>query len=108
MGKGIVYCGDCGESLREDDFERGRAHRIEGSPYCTRCRTPDPTPPTGKHAPLKESKVASGRITPVNLRRVPKAAPTARGPGLPLILGIVGGGILLLLLIAAAFSRGPR
>src|SRR4029077_8551814 len=38
MGRQIVYCEGCGNSLREDDFDRGKAREIENRPFCTECR----------------------------------------------------------------------
>jgi len=38
MGKGIVYCGKCGNILRARDFDRGLAHTLGHNHYCARCR----------------------------------------------------------------------
>jgi hypothetical protein len=48
MGKAIVYCQICGRSLYEDDFDRGKASRLQNRPYCAECRPeglPAPVPP---------------------------------------------------------------
>jgi len=51
MGKPILYCGDCGRSLREEDFDRGKAGYVGPSPYCLSCRAdavpPEPEPEPG-------------------------------------------------------------
>lgn len=105
MGKGIVYCHECGRSLREEEFEKHRAHWIENVPYCLDCRVPDPTPPTGVQAKVK-SRTATDRIP--GARRSPRPHPGAQAKSpLPLILGIAGGILLLIILIVFAFKRGP-
>ena len=38
MGREIVYCEGCGNSLREDDFDRGKARLLDNRPFCTECR----------------------------------------------------------------------
>lgn len=105
MGKGIVYCHECGRSLREEEFEKSRAHWIDNVPYCLDCRTPDPTPPTGVHAKVK-SKTATDRIPGARRNPRPHPGTPAKSP-LPLILAVVGGALLLLILIVLAFKRGP-
>ncbi len=97
MGKGIVYCGDCGKSLREEDFARNRAQTIDSVPYCTGCRPLDATPPTGS---IK--KVSSPRQAPLPSRR-PAPPPKSR---LPLVLGAAGGGLLLVAVLIVALSSG--
>lgn len=120
MGRGIVYCGDCGKRLQEDDFERGQAHEIENSPYCIECRRPpEPlaTPPSERKLPSsgrwKAAKRTSSRTLPV----VPLSEPppprrrARRQDSRKLLLisgGVVGAG-LVLLLVALLFggSSGP-
>lgn len=99
MGKGIVYCRDCGKSLREDDFERHRAQTVDDVPYCTACRPLDRTPPTGS---IK--KISAPRQPKVPVRR---PATTAKSR-LPLVLGGAGGGALLLVILVVALSSGGR
>jgi hypothetical protein len=57
MGKAI-YCQTCGKSLREEDFDRGRAFRQENSNFCADCRPElaataprEPTPPSTARRP---------------------------------------------------------
>ena len=37
VGKQILYCGDCGKVLKEEDFERLKAGYLQNSPYCIQC-----------------------------------------------------------------------
>jgi len=37
MGKAITYCNTCQTQIREADFERGTAFRIEDRAYCQKC-----------------------------------------------------------------------
>jgi hypothetical protein len=50
MGKPIVYCGSCGKSLREEEFAKGKAHLVDNTPFCTKCR---PLPPTAISLPTE-------------------------------------------------------
>jgi hypothetical protein len=38
MGRPIVSCQGCGKSLREEEFDRGRAYTIDNRPVCIECR----------------------------------------------------------------------
>jgi hypothetical protein len=99
MGKGIVYCHDCGKLLREDLFSRGRAHVVEDRPYCTECRSPDRTPPTGA-----VPKVQTRTLKPPAARPVPGKP---GNPKLPLYVGgALAGAALLVLLVVLASGGG--
>ena len=37
MGHGIHYCASCQLQLRDPDFDKGAAYRLEGHPYCEGC-----------------------------------------------------------------------
>jgi len=37
MGHGILYCGSCNEQLRDTDFDKELAYRLEGQSFCERC-----------------------------------------------------------------------
>jgi hypothetical protein len=103
MGRELVYCRACGRGLREEEFEKGRAHRVEQIPYCSSCRPPDATPPTGAHKIVKPVRPGTDRVPGASRR--PRPAP-AKGPPLPLILSVVVGAALLLVLVAFALGRG--
>jgi hypothetical protein len=103
MGKGIVYCRDCGKSLREDDFARHRAHMLDDVPYCTACKPLDRTPPTGSIRKI------SGTRQPRVPSRILPAVPAPRPPNrLPLVLGGAGGGVLALVVLIAVLASGGR
>lgn len=102
MGRGIVYCGDCGTSLRETAFERGLAGWVQDVPYCSACRAPNPTPPTG--AIKKVRRPSSGQLPPATPRRPLPPAP-ARSKG-PLLVG-VSLAVAAVLLLAVLARNGP-
>jgi len=37
MGHGILYCATCQEQLRDTDFDKGAAYRLEGQSFCEGC-----------------------------------------------------------------------
>ena len=102
MGRAIVYCGDCGRSLREDDFERGRAHAIDGQPYCSTCRARVP------EAVTAPAEAVAARVRPRDgpsgsTRRIVVLPPGPIQRPLGLWVGVgasalAGAGILILLL----------
>jgi len=110
MGKAIVYCGDCGRSLSEEDFARGKAHTLEAGPYCTACR---PLPAAAPAAPIPR-KISTTRIPAVSPGTRRAAAPASpRGQPRMILVGAAAAGaavlgILLVILIAGGKgSRGP-
>lgn len=58
MGKGILYCAQCGNTVREDDFARGKAQMLDDMPYCGGCKPAEPASPP----PLPAQKGSSQRI----------------------------------------------
>lgn len=117
MGRPIVYCQGCGNNLREDDFDRGRARMIENRPFCSECR-----PLKDGENEAAQRRASSGKVPAPPPRktatdRVPMASPGARRPAapaqgsnpIPLIAG-VGGVALLILIFAVTQSSGgtPR
>jgi hypothetical protein len=109
MGHKIVYCSDCGKSILESEFEKGRASTVADRPYCGDCRPPCPPeaekPSSTRLTPPSQRKIATARIpvSPSTTRRTGKPASK-----LPLVLGgsVVAAGVLLLL--AAGLSSGSR
>lgn len=103
MGREIVYCEGCGLSLREVDFEKGRAREIDHRPWCATCR-----PPAAAAAPPSKSSIP--RILAASSSTPRRAVPAASArSNLPVILGAAGGGLLLVVIVAAAASSGrPR
>src|SRR5262245_19128005 len=111
MGKEIVYCGDCGQSLREDDFTKGKAHHIDHRPFCTACKplpasSPAPYETSSKLAALSKSSSSRVASAPApSTRRRPAQAESSRLP-----LMIAGGCIaaaIVLILIFTLSSSGP-
>ena len=111
MGRQIVYCEGCGNSLREDDFDRGKARLVDNRPFCTECRPFK----EGEEPPRRSSsgrvpaqppmrKNATERVPVVNPPpRRPSAGPAASSP-IPIIAGV--GGVALLVLIFAVTQSG--
>jgi hypothetical protein len=112
MGREIVYCEGCGNSLREGDFERGRGRMIDNRPYCTECRpfaegeaerSPRRTP-SGKIAAPPPRKSGTGSVPIVSPPRRP--APAAATNPLPILAG--AGGVVFIVLIFAVTQGGSR
>ncbi|HEX7898074.1 MAG TPA: hypothetical protein VF950_09965 [Planctomycetota bacterium] len=103
MGRAIVYCGDCGRSLREDDFERGRAQTLDGQPYCSTCRAllPEAIPASSRARPRDASSGSTRRVVVV------PPGPLRRPPGLWVGVGALAGGVLLILLLSGGGRRPP-
>jgi hypothetical protein len=116
MGREIVYCEGCGNSLREADFERGRARTLDNKPYCTTCKPylegeegpPPKRPSSGRIAAQpapRKNPTGSVPVVP-GARRPGPAAPKAQSNPLPIIAGV--GGVLLLLVIVAVSQGTTR
>lgn len=103
MGREIVYCEGCGVSLREVDFEKGKAREIDHRHFCVSCRPPDPSP--SKAALPKVSSRKTPVVEPPSTRRH-GAAPSRSNAAL--LAGIAAGGLALLALLIAALSSGRR
>ena len=102
MGREIVYCEGCGVSLREVDFEKGRAQEIDHRHYCASCRPLEtslskPAPPRG-----------SSRKIPAVDHATPRRPIAPARSNAALIGGIAAGGLVLLVLVIAALSSGRR
>lgn len=120
MGRPIVYCEGCGNSLREADFERGKAHEHDNRPFCTDCKplpadarkasqkVPAPTPSRTAAPAGPPRKKATGSIpvaTPAQPRRAVAAAPSSNAP--LIIVGVIAAVIFLIVIVAVA-NRRPR
>lgn len=109
MGKGIVYCQDCGKSLREEMFEQGKAHTVDDRPYCIACRAPDPTPPTGTYP---KAAPRTGRAAPpaLSARRSSPVLPSVpagkANPHLPILIGAALAGVAFVVLLVVLLSGG--
>lgn len=107
MGREIVYCGDCGRRLSEDEFDHGRAHFVENRPYCADCR-PVPT-----FAAKKKHSTTHIPLPPQTTRRAMAAAgpaPQGRKAGsrAPILAGgvLVAGAFVAILVAVATGGRG--
>jgi hypothetical protein len=85
MGKEIVYCGDCGKSLREDDFAKGKAQELDHQPYCAECKplAAGPSAQAQTSSKITALKVSTGRHAPPpapSTRRRPSEADSSRRP----------------------------
>ncbi|MEK7717500.1 MAG: hypothetical protein AAB322_07110, partial [Pseudomonadota bacterium] len=68
MGREIVYCEGCKISLREVDFERGKAQEIDNRPWCATCK---PLPPPSKSSSPRVHAIPNKSST----ARLPAATP---------------------------------
>src|SRR5438105_1779673 len=114
MGKAIVYCQTCGNSLYEDDFDRGRASRIDNRPYCAACRPattpvpekppapppvlpPSPPPPPPPPPPRRAISDRIPIVRPPSTARIPKSTVAPRSNSALLwiivIVGFVAAGV---------------
>jgi hypothetical protein len=100
MGKEIVYCGDCGKSLREDDFSKGKAQHLDHRPYCTDCKPLAAAPPqahtSSKLAAMKISTARHPAVTTPSTRRRQAEGDSSR-TALLVGAGLVVAAILILL-----------
>ncbi len=113
MGRQIVYCEGCGHSLREDDFEKGRARMIDNRPFCTTCRPYRP----GEGEPGRRSsgkvpaqaapprKTSTGAVPIIQTPRRPSTAVAGSNP-LLVIAGVVG--VVFVILIFAVTQGGSK
>jgi hypothetical protein len=115
MGKPIVYCGSCGESIREEDFEKGKAHILDGQPFCTACRPlPSGAVPVRKPPTTQIPKPSSRKTTTTHIpmARPPVPQTTRRGvkadsSRTALAVG-AGLAVLVILIVIVAVASGGR
>jgi hypothetical protein len=102
VGKPILYCGDCGRSLREEDFDRRKAGYVQNAPFCLSCR-PDAVPPE-RPAPPPSSSKHRALPTSTPSRSLPASKPNTMTGA---VAAAVGGAVILLGLVAA-FSSSSK
>jgi hypothetical protein len=102
MGKSIVYCGQCGRSLSEDEFKRGRAQVIDHQPYCSQCR------PVAAPVESVAERPSSGRNPAVG-KMMRRPGPPAGTPSSSRLLLPAGAGLaaILVVVIAVMSSGAP-
>lgn len=89
MGRPIVYCSDCGRSLREDDFNKGLAGNFDNRPFCSTCRTVAPPPSTSRNPAISSTR------TPKPFAAAPP--PAKKSPALLIAASVCGAALVILL-----------
>jgi hypothetical protein len=114
MGKAIVYCQTCGKNLREEDFDRGRAFKIDNRPYCADCRPAAPDPEPAPSPPRRSSSERIPAVRPAKDRpgstgRIPKAqAAPGQNPALLWISIAVLAAVVVLVAVLMSNRTEPR
>lgn len=103
MGRSIVYCGDCGTFLREQDFERGAAREIDRRPFCARCRPPAPA-----GLPKVASRASTGRVPKIGTTRRPVRRSRSRGPVVAAVAVLIAVAIGVAVLSSAPGRPEPK
>jgi hypothetical protein len=111
MGRQIVYCEGCGNSLREDDFDRGKGRLLDNRPFCTECRPyqegeEPPRRASSGRVPIQPPRKNATERLPIVNPPPRRPAPATQSNPLPIIAG-VGGVALLILIFAVTQSGGP-
>jgi len=128
MGHGILYCATCNSQLRDTDFDKGLAYRLEGQSFCEGCArnlihtlpedrvndilrafesTVDDSarrPPMNEHRGNRTTRILKAISTSPGIRltstsRRMATVPPEPGQGTPLLLGI---GIAVVVLVVLA------
>lgn len=115
MGRQVVYCDKCGRMLREDDFDRGKAHTVENRSFCIECRPMEAAPPPllPPITPKAFKHVSSTRIARPPSGETPRqafeSAPHPRPPSrAPLFVGVAVAAVALIVVAAVLLSGGRR
>jgi hypothetical protein len=105
MGKPIVYCVNCGSSLREDDFQRRQAWMLDNRPWCATCKPLPAEAPVTPGRSVPSRRPSSGQVPAATPRRpLPVAAPRSKAP---FLLGAVLGVLPLALLAVFLLNGSP-
>ena len=106
MGQAIVYCAGCNAQLRDTDFAKGAAYKIEHKVLCKKCLPAGFVPPTPSSDRLPTLK-RHGVTTTAGLKAVrvetPKSPPTLAWVG-----GIATGIIIVLVAFVVFSGNSPR
>jgi hypothetical protein len=100
MGQAIVYCAVCNAQLREPDFARGAAFKIEHKVYCKKCA---PADAAARPAERPASPRRHGITTTSGLKAV-QPDPPRTSPAAAWIAGLATG--ILVVLIGVVFFSG--
>lgn len=102
MGHEIVYCGSCGVSLRQEEFEKGRAQVVDDIPYCGKCRPLQAPPSSRVFKPSSSPRVPLPM--PSTTRRLKPGMAHESKTALWAGLAVAGAGFLLLIIALASGS----
>lgn len=113
MGREIVYCEACGTNLREADFEKGKACKVDNRPYCTACAPVQPAAPVATRpgaTPRGAARKVSSTSVPAQPGTPRRSMPTVAKGLNPMVLAacVAGGLVILILLVVAASSGRPK
>ncbi len=118
MGRPVVYCDMCGRMLREEEFDRGKAHTVENRSFCIECRPMEASaapPLLSPLTPKSFKQISSTRIARLPTGHTPRepmelpSLPSARAPSrAPLFAGIAVGAIVLVILAGVLLSGGGK
>jgi len=103
MGQAIVYCAGCNAQLRDTDFAKGAAFKIEHKVFCRKCLPAGvvpPPPPSDRLPPPKRH----GVTTTAGLKAVKVETPKST-PSLVWVGGLATG--ILVVLVGIVFFSGP-
>jgi hypothetical protein len=106
MGKPIVYCGACGRSLREADFEKGQAHIADSQPYCVKCR-PMEAPAAPKPSP-QALGTATSHVPRATLSEHPRGEQASSSSALFIGLGVGVAAVLAVIVLASSGGTKSR
>jgi len=106
MGKAITYCNRCQNQIREADFDRGSAFRIEDRAYCQACsgEALKSLPPEKVGALLKEIASRGRKAAAAPPPPTPTAPPAPPKPPVLLIAGGVAGVLVVVAVLIFALS----
>jgi len=104
MGQAIVYCAGCNAQLRDTDFAKGAAYKIEHKVLCKKCLpagfVPPPPPSDRLPAPKRHGVTTTSGLKAVHVE-IPKSPPT-----LAWVAGLATG-IVAVLIGVVLFSGDP-
>jgi hypothetical protein len=113
MGREILYCTTCQTQLRESDFEKDRAFRIQNRAFCVDCAQGQIASLSPDQMKALLRKIADPSTAPSTARALPRPSsssktprPPARGQGPGVAVGFLVGAAALLGIAWLALSSG--
>jgi hypothetical protein len=105
MGKPIVYCVNCGRSLREDDFLRRQAWMLDNRPWCATCKPLPAEAPVTPGRAFPARRPSSGQVPAATPRRpLPTSRPASKAP---LLIGAAFAAAAAVVLAILMSGGGP-